>query len=197
MWQRVFTWLLVTAMAAAPVAPAWAMARRAPAPVDATPAPVETTQVADTQDSSGNALHHNAPSARVARNSAAVHVHRQSLAHRIAANDRVANDRVAIDSPQALATPSLHVRHAMHTAAAPISHSADDTQGLSAAGHSSADCGDGRCDGQCCGVCILTLVGGSMSYPATVTFGASDSPSYRAHTYTSFVSSLLGRPPQS
>lgn len=52
------------------------------------------------------------------------------------------------------------------------------------------------CDGQCCGVCIFVLAG-FVPHIATATFGVSDSPAYRARTYTSFVATPFGRPPQS
>lgn len=83
----------------------------------------------------------------------------------------------------------------MHSVPTPTPQTDHDAHGTSG-GHASAGCGDGRCEGQCCEACILTF-GGAMSYTATATFGASDSPSYRAHTYTSFVPALFGRPPQS
>jgi len=52
------------------------------------------------------------------------------------------------------------------------------------------------CDGQCCGVCILTLAGSVPYMPTAAAFGVEGSPTYRAHSYTSFVAPLLGRPPQ-
>lgn len=65
------------------------------------------------------------------------------------------------------------------------------------------DCGQSQsqpasdCDGQCCGVCILTLAGAVQHSAAAALFGVNDSPLYRPRTYTSFVATLLGRPPQS
>lgn len=60
----------------------------------------------------------------------------------------------------------------------------------------SSDCGDDRCDGACCGFCILTL-GALTAPPATNAFAGGDSPAYRRHPYTSFIPTLIGRPPQS
>ena len=189
MLQRVFTWLLVTAMAAAPVAPAWAMARQAPAPVDATQA--DATQVAHAQ-----VPHHSAASVRAAGNPTNVHVHSESLARQTADGYRIANSATAAHSPHASTISSSHATHAAHGTGESGAHSTDNAQGVSAAGQSPVDCGDGRCDGQCCGVCILTL-GTCMPRIATTIFGASDSPSYLVQTYVSFVPTLLGRPPQS
>ena len=80
-------------------------------------------------------------------------------------------------------------------------------QGMSAASaapvtqSAAHDCGQVKasqtCDGQCCGVCILTLASFVPPFATAVVFGTSDSPAYRTRTYTSFVALLLGRPPQS
>lgn len=167
--RRVLIWLLSAALVAAPLAPAWAMARKAPD---------LARNVA-----SGHVGHFTAQPTDRIEGSAGAAAHDHSI--------HMADKRTHMPAT----SHDLQRAQVTHAGALPIAHVHDRANQL-VAGHSSADCGDGRCDGQCCGVCILTL-GGSMSYTATVTFGASDSPSYRAHTYTSFVPTLLGRPPQS
>lgn len=193
--RRVLIWLLSVTLAAAPLAPAWAMAR---ATGDLTRGAVRTNGAADAP--STHARHHAAPNAE------------QSVVVAPLAGDATAGtDRHSRDSAQATAASHLHAHraaaqqaphaapHAPAPTMAPAASTAPDAHVHSqqmAAGHSSSDCGDGRCDGQCCAVCILTLAA-SVPRFATVAFGVSESPAYRTHAYTSFVPTLLGRPPQS
>lgn len=152
MFRRLLIWVLSAALATAPLAPAWAMARSAMHVVDADSA----------------AMHHG-------QRSGAYH---PSPTHSANAAHSIAHTPVATHADSR--TGAAHVLAS--------------TQPF-AAGHSAADCANGRCDGQCCGVCILTL-GSLTSYRPTVISGAADSPAYRVRTYTSFIPLLPERPPQ-
>lgn len=153
----------------APVAPAWAMARAAPDVAH------DVTAI--------HAGHGGAQAAAQQKDRVA-----GAPAHRVhPADGRAHMSAVANGSQRAHAPDTERVSPMLHA------HAANRQM---VAGHSYADCGDGRCDGQCCGVCLLTF-GGSVSHIAPATFAASDSPSYHSHAYTSFVTTILGRPPQS
>lgn len=197
MSRRALIWFLSAALAASPLAPAWAMAR---ATVDLTRGAVRATGAADAP--STHARHRAAPDAEqsvvvapLAGNATTdTHSHSRDSAHASAASHlhahRAASQQAA-NSAQHEHAPSAIRTQASSTASEAHVHSQQ-----MAAGHSSSDCGDGRCDGQCCAVCILTLAA-SVPHFATVAFGVTESPAYRTHAYTSFVPTPLGRPPQS
>lgn len=170
MLRRVLIWLLSVASAGAPLAPTWAMANNASI--------VTESHAATGQASTGD------NSSRIA-----------TIASRTDHSSHLATNRshTLIQVSATLSTtPLQHHAHMAHTGRGTAIPYVQDRAEQVAVGDSSADCGDG----QCCGVCILTLAG-TMSHVATGLFSANDSPSYRAHAYISFVPTPLGRPPQS
>lgn len=184
-------WALSAALATAPLAPAWAMARNT-APIAGSDG-ISLASSADAREvdrgisaPAGHASHSNQSASD------------PSAAHRPAANHSVANHSVANEINRAQPLPSLadsrHLAHATHADSRATIADMQDRSGRNADQTATA-CSDGACDGQCCGVCILTL-GAMMPFTKIVALGANDSPSYRAHAFTSFVPTPIGRPPQ-
>lgn len=190
MLRRILIWALSAALATAPLAPAWAMARKAFPVV----AGIDSISLAS---SAGAGEAHSAVFAPAAH---AYRSNRPGSAYSAAANYSAANEIHRAHPPSLAESRLARATHADSGAAVTDVHA---RSGLDAnqfaeqnANKTSIACSDdGTCDGQCCGVCILTL-GGLIPFTKIVAFGANDSPSYRGLTYTSFVPTLLGRPPQ-
>ena len=105
--------------------------------------------------------------------------------------------------PQPANDHASHHNHAAMSAAPQVAVvSAFDSQAQTTRAHVSvadkgatAACTDGRCDAQCCTVCMLSL-SSLTSQPPLASFGVNVMRSYRPLAYTSFISSPFARPPQ-